>query len=58
MTKNKVIPLIKEALEAIHEVERVLHETGDYEHERLDKAFSSIVTGKTNLQIWLKDNTI
>ncbi len=56
MTKSETMVHVKEALGAIYKAEKALHETFDYEDEKLDKAFDHVIGSKVKLERWIKEN--
>lgn len=55
MTKAETMVHVKEALDAIYKAEKALHETFDYEDEKLDKAFDHMIGVKIKLEQFIKE---
>jgi len=55
MTKAETMVHVKEALDAIYKAEKALHETFDYEDEKLDKAFDHVIGVKIKLEQFIKE---
>jgi len=56
MTVGEAMVHVKEALDGIYKAEQALHETFDYEDEKLDKAFDHVIGSKVKLERWIKEN--